>query len=391
MKLPPNHELYDAIRYAIENPPVPSQTVGQQPKADQTYTEQTLGEPKSSDIPPAEKPLPDIMSYGDMLEMRKSVSLPPQILKGVLHKGCKACISGSSKAGKTWSLINLAVSATTGAPWLGIEIPNELKVLYLDFELPSRLAIERFYTVASKLDADEEKIKKNLEYWALRGAKAGLDRLLEHLHLTGRSNVFDLIILDPYYKISGRFDENSAADVKGVLDSIEDFSQETGAAFFFAHHFSKGNKADVDAIDRASGSGVFGRDPDAILTLTKHSEADCLALEYQLRNCPPKESAVVEFSKESFPAFIPRDGLDPKDLNRPSPGQNNENDIPDDDVVALLGMEAMSGEQWRARAIEQGMSLRAFDRARKRLSDDSGPVGVRQSNDDARKKLYFKK
>ena len=59
MKLPPNHELHNVLKWTIANPPVPSQTTGQ-PKADQTYTEQTPYVAKPSDIPPATKPLPEI-------------------------------------------------------------------------------------------------------------------------------------------------------------------------------------------------------------------------------------------------------------------------------------------------------------------------------------------
>jgi len=37
----------------------------------------------------------------------------------------------------------------------------------------------------------------------------------------------------------------------------------TGAAVGFGAHYSKGNQAGKEAIDRVSGSGVFARDPIA--------------------------------------------------------------------------------------------------------------------------------
>ena len=45
---------------------------------------------------------------------------------------------------------------------------------------------------------------------------------------------------------------------------------QSGAAILYAAHFSKGNQAGKDAIDRISGSGVFGRDADTLIILTKH-------------------------------------------------------------------------------------------------------------------------
>ena len=50
MKLPPNHELHDVLKWTLANPPIPSQPTGQ-PQADQTHTEQTPYIAKPSDIP----------------------------------------------------------------------------------------------------------------------------------------------------------------------------------------------------------------------------------------------------------------------------------------------------------------------------------------------------
>ena len=86
MKLPPNHELYEAINYAIANPPVPSQPTGQ-PQADQTYTEQTPYVAKPSDIPAATKPLPEIWDWARIMEEAAKPG-PPEILKDLLWKGC---------------------------------------------------------------------------------------------------------------------------------------------------------------------------------------------------------------------------------------------------------------------------------------------------------------
>jgi hypothetical protein len=40
-------------------------------------------------------------------------------------------------------------------------------------------------------------------------------------------------------------------------------------------------------MDRMSGSGVFARDADTILTLTEHEVEGCFAVEMNLRNLPP--------------------------------------------------------------------------------------------------------
>ena len=74
-------------------------------------------------------------------------TLPPILIEGILHKGCKMIISGSSKAGKTLGLMHLGLAAANGLSWLGHNINRQCKVVYLDFELIPRLAKERIKEV----------------------------------------------------------------------------------------------------------------------------------------------------------------------------------------------------------------------------------------------------
>ena len=92
---------------------------------------------------------------------------------------------------------------------------------------------------------------------------------------------------------------------------IERLEERTGAAVLYAHHFTKGNAANKKAIDRMSGSGVFARDADTIITLTEHVEDGCYVLETTLRNFPPQPPFVIQWE---FPIFVERPDLDPADL-----------------------------------------------------------------------------
>ena len=130
----------------------------------------------------------------------------------------------------------------------------------------------------------------------------------------GRQLGYGLIVLDPIYKLYGNTDENSASDVAALLNSIEAVAVRTGAAVAFGTHFSKGNQAGKNSIDRVSGSGVFARDPDSILNLTAHEEPDCFTLEATLRNFPPMEPFVVKWD---YPLFVRDASLNPADLKTP--------------------------------------------------------------------------
>ena len=257
-----------------------------------------------------EDPLP-APTFIDLFQVMADASdpstLPPVLLEGILHKGCKMILSGSSKAGKTLGLMHLGIAAANGLPWMGHNINRQCKVVYLDFELKPRLAKERIKEIVNST-GNEYFPTKNFMYCGLRGQKRSLEDLALHIQAI-RDFEPDMIIVDPFYKLTeGDYDENDAGSVGLVLDKMEKFSERLDCAFVYAHHFSKGNKAETDHIDRASGSGVFARDPDAILTLTPHEEDYHLVLEATLRNFPTPEKKVIEFA---WPNFIHKPDLDP--------------------------------------------------------------------------------
>jgi len=295
------------------------------------------------------KPLPEIMSFGQCMDFATNPANElEEIIEGILHEGCKMIISGSSKAGKTWSLINLAIAASNGMPWMGMPV-KQSKVLYLDFELKKYFGTDRIKRVAKAMFKGEIPSNHYLDYWPLRGHRAELMDLLTKIRVDRRE--YDLIILDPYYKLATGIDENDAKAVGEIVNLIEDFSEETGAAIVFAHHFSKGNKSETDHIDRASGSGVFARDPDAILTLTSHEEEEHLILETTSRNCPFLPPKVLEFSAETFPLFEHKPDLEAK-FRKPgqtSTIQKRINEALCDKFLELLKDKPIAGKN---RAIE---------------------------------------
>lgn len=77
---------------------------------------------------------------------------------------------------------------------------------------------------------------------------------------------YDAVIIDPIYKvITG--DENNASEMGAFCNQFDKICNETGSAAIYCHHHSKGAQGNKRAMDRASGSGVFARDPDAQLDM----------------------------------------------------------------------------------------------------------------------------
>jgi len=260
-------------------------------------------------------PAPKFLTLSDIVSIDTHTDMPPQIIKNVLHKGSKMIISGSSKAGKTLSLLHLGLAVANGKPWLGHET-TQGNVIYLDFELKPRMAAKRITSIIASNPGIYKQNPRFL-YCGLRGQSRSLEDLVHHIEDL-RDYKPDLVIVDPFYKLATGADENDAGAISEVVNRMEKFSERLDCSFVYAHHFSKGNKSDTDHIDRASGSGVFARDPDAILTLTPHEEEDHLVLEATLRDFPTPDPQVVEFS---WPNFIHKPDMEPK-LRKP--GQSKD-------------------------------------------------------------------
>ena len=82
-------------------------------------------------------------------------------------------------------------------------------------------------------------------------------------------------IIDPIYKvITG--DENSADQMANFCNQFDKVCTELGCAVIYCHHHSKGSQGNKRSMDRASGSGVFARDPDALLDLIQLEATDAL-------------------------------------------------------------------------------------------------------------------
>jgi len=187
----------------------------------------------------------------------------PEIIEGMLREGHKLLIAGPSKAGKSFLLQQLALSASCGGEWLGHRIGKPRKVLYVNLELDPQSSRRRFWTIAQKLQILP---KRSITIWDLRGRAVSLRELAPRLVRRVHDSGVELIIIDPIYKVLTG-DENSASEMAEFCNLFDMISTELNAAIVYCHHHSKGAQGQKASHDRASGSGVFARDPDAIIDL----------------------------------------------------------------------------------------------------------------------------
>ena len=190
--------------------------------------------------------------------------LAPPLVDGVLRQGHKMLLAGPSKAGKSFLLIELCVAVAEGLPWIGFPCAQG-RVLYVNLELDRASCLHRFRDVYAALGV-EPRNAGSIEVWNLRGRSKPMDALAPSLIRRALKTRPIMVVIDPIYKvITG--DENSASEMAAFCNQFDRIATEIGCAVAYCHHHSKGMQGQKRSMDRASGSGVFARDPDAMLDM----------------------------------------------------------------------------------------------------------------------------
>lgn len=206
--------------------------------------------------------LPEPKSLADSWDNMPELS--PPLIDGVLRKGHKMLLAGPSKAGKSYALIELCCAIAEGRKWLNWQCARG-KVMYINLELDPASGLHRFKDVYTALGWEPKNID-NIDIWDLRGKSVPMDKLAPKLIRRAAKKNYTAIVIDPIYKvITG--DENSADQMAHFTNQFDIICHELNAAVIYCHHHSKGSQGGKRSMDRASGSGVFARDPDALLDL----------------------------------------------------------------------------------------------------------------------------
>lgn len=285
--------------------------------------------------------------------------IPPCLIDGIMYMGGTMLLSGPSKSHKTYSALDAAIAIANGTPWLGHRT-TQAPVLYLNLELQDFATASRIAAICS---ARGEKPPENLFPVNLRGHRVTLAQLTAQLPPLIKEFGAKAVAIDPHYKISSVSDmEENSNDAQGkLLNAMESITTMGGSSLILTHHFAKGDASTKNAIDRASGGGVFARWGDVMLTFTPHEEDDAMTVEMSLRNFAPVAPFVVRWI---HPRWVRDDDLDPDKL-KTSRGPKEKHTAKH--ALAALGGGLMTYAQWEK---SSRMSPTTFKRKRQELLDD---------------------
>ena len=198
---------------------------------------------------------------------------------------------------------------------------------------------------------------------------ASFDKIIPRIIQKLKDTKYDAILLDPLYKIYGEIDENKAGDV-----ALQTLAVKSKAAVTFGAHYSKGNQAGKESIDRVSGSGVYGRDPDSILNFSKHEEDGALVVEADLRNLKPLEKFVVRWE---YPLMVRDDCLNPAKLKT---GISKKAIYTVEDLIKVVVVESRTKKELKEMVIQAtGMSESTFNTLFRKFEATEGVVFTPQT------------
>lgn len=200
-----------------------------------------------------------------------------------------------TNAKREGALIELCIAIAEGRKWLSWQCTKG-RVLYVNLELDRASCLHRFHDGYTALHIPPQNLSC-IDIWNLRGVTEPMDKLAPKLIRRAKKQNYIAIIIDPIYKvITG--DENSADQMAHFCNQFDKVCTALGCAVIYCHHHSKGTQGGKRSMDRASGSGVFARDPDALLDMIEldlteeivkqmQNQAACRVCETHLsRNAP---------------------------------------------------------------------------------------------------------
>lgn len=231
--------------------------------------------------------------------------LAPELIHGILRQGHKMLIAGPSKAGKSFALIEMCIAIAEGGKWLNWQC-SQGRVLYVNLELDRASCLHRFKDVYEALDIIPKNLK-NIDIWNLRGKTVPMDKLAPKLIRRAIKKDYIAVIIDPIYKVLTG-DENSADQMAHFTNQFDKVATELGSSVIYCHHHSKGSQSGKKSLDRASGSGVFARDPDALIDLIElELTEEIYTMQLNRAKCKVYENAIKKHNQGYYDEHV---GLD---------------------------------------------------------------------------------
>lgn len=208
-------------------------------------------------------------------------------------------LGGQAKVCKTYLAAELSLAVASGLPALGryqAAIPGP--VLFYGAEDSLAALRGRFDGLATARGCDLQKL--NVYLIDVPVLRLDRDEDLQRLRAAIDQCQPRLLVLDPFVRLVGNIDENSASDVSAVLGSLRAIQRDHKVAVLLVHHARKSPAAHPNQAYR--GSSDFAAWSDSNLFLSRSGSRLVLNIEH--RSAPSPEPVHLRLEQAPAPHLV---------------------------------------------------------------------------------------
>jgi AAA domain len=187
---------------------------------------------------------------------------PTWLIEGVWPRDAYGVFAAEDKAGKTWAILDLAVSVAAGAPWLGhFSCPASGPVLVFLGEGGERAMVRRLRAICAHKHLDlNELATRRLLRLCFRVPKLTSGQELQAVAGELHAHSVALVVLDPLYlAVAGAATGADLYAMGAVLSGIQGVCQRAGAALVVVTHWNKTGEGRGAKRISGVGPGAWGR------------------------------------------------------------------------------------------------------------------------------------
>jgi hypothetical protein len=290
----------------------------------------SAGTSEGNGAPGDDDDLPDIIDIGELWDTYPEMREP--VIQDLLRRGETMNVVSTTKVGKSWMIVGLALSMATGKYWLGKFLAGPGRVLVIDNELHPETLSARLRAVAKALGMSREDLQGKVAVWHLRGRLKNIQQIRRLLRKAEYPpQFFSLIIIDAEYRTYPEgMGENDNAQMAGFYNTLDAMAAENDCALALVHHATKGNQSEKGVTDVGAGAGSLSRAADTHLIVREHEKEGVAVLQVALRSFPPVEPVCLKWD---WPLWTPEEGLNPQHLKRAGNARQEAQDADSDDTV----------------------------------------------------------
>jgi AAA domain len=201
---------------------------------------------------------------------------PAWLIAGLWPADAYGVLAAESKAGKTWAILDLAVSVATGMPWLGrFDCPSRPALVFLG-EGGERATIRRLRAVCDHKHLDPDALTGRLRLcFRVPKLLAGEDLTAVEAELA--ATPAGLVVIDPLYLAAAGAQAASLFQMGAALEPIQAVCQHAGAALVVVHHFNQTGQGTGPTRMSGAGTVEWGRVLGSISVRQRSVEPDTAA------------------------------------------------------------------------------------------------------------------